>query len=178
MADNSTIARPYAKAAFELANEDGKLGRWSSLLQAVGSAVDEPRVAALLEDPQVGGGQIGQIIIDALGDRLDSHGHNFIRLLAENGRIGVVPDIASRFAKLRADAERTVDVNVTSAAPLSEEHKTRLAASLQKRFGRDVRLHCEIDESLIGGAVIRAGDLVIDSSLHGRLQQLATNLNT
>ena len=97
MADNSTIARPYAKAVFELAQEEGKLEQWSSLLQAVSFAVDDSRVAELLQNPQVGSAGIGQVIVDALGDRLDSHGRNFIRLLAENGRVGVVPDIAAGY---------------------------------------------------------------------------------
>ncbi|MDH3588397.1 MAG: F0F1 ATP synthase subunit delta [Gammaproteobacteria bacterium] len=178
MADHSTLARPYAKAVFELAQEEDKLQQWGYLLQSVSSAVDDARVSELLQDPQVGGAKVGQIIVDALGDRLDSHGRNLIRLLAENGRIGALPDIAAGFESLRAEAERTVDVTVTSAAPLTDEHRAQLSASLQKRLGRDVRLHCEIDESLIGGAVVRAGDLVIDSSLRGRLQQLSSNLNT
>ena len=177
MADQSTIARPYAKAVFELAHETGKLEQWGKLLQSISYAVDDDRVGELLHNPVVGQAKVAQIIIDALGDKLDTQGRNFIRLLAENHRIGVLPDIAARFEVLRAEAERTIDVNVTSAAPLTEEHKIELAASLQRRFGRDVRLHCEIDESLIGGAVVRAGDLVIDSSLRGRLQQLASSLN-
>lgn len=177
MADHSTIARPYAKAVFELAQEEDKLAHWGSLLQAVAAAVDDARVTELLHNPQVGSAAVGQMIVDALGDRLDLQGRNFIRLLAEYGRIDVLPEIAAGFASLRADAEKTIDVNVTSAAPLSEEHKTQLAASLQQRLGRVVRLHCDIDESLIGGAVVRAGDLVIDSSLRGRLQQLASSLH-
>lgn len=176
MADNTTIARPYAKAVFELAQESGKLQQWSDLLQAMSFAVDDERVLELLHNPAVGGAKVGQIIIDSLGDRLDSHGQNFVHLLAENGRIGVLPGISAGFETLRAEAERTVDVNVTSAAPLTEQHKAELTASLQKRLGRDVRLFCDIDESLIGGAVIRAGDLVIDSSLSGRLRQLASSL--
>jgi F-type H+-transporting ATPase subunit delta len=177
MADQSTIARPYAKAVFELAQETGKLGQWGTLLRSISYAVDDPAVIALLHSPSVGGAKVGQIIVDALGDRLDEHGRNFVRLLAENGRVGILPEIAAGFETLRAEAEGTVDVNVTSAAPLTEEQKVELTASLQRRFGRDVRLHCEIDESLIGGAVVRAGDLVIDSSLRGRLQQLASSLN-
>lgn len=177
MAENSTIARPYAKAVFELARDEDRLEQWNRLLRAIASAVDDDRVMSLLQDPRVGSAKIGQVIIDALGERIDRSGRNFIRMLAENRRLNVLPDIVEVYEGLRADAERTVDVNVTSAAPMSEEHKTQLAASLQRRLGRDVRLHCEVDESLIGGAVVRAGDLVIDSSLRGRLQQLATTLN-
>ena len=176
MSDQSTIARPYAKAVFELAQETGKLEQWGTLLRSISYAVDDPTVIDLLQKPSVGSAAVGQLIIDALGDRLDEHGRNFIRLLAENGRVGILPEITAGFETLRAEAERTIDVNVTSAAPLTEQHKTELVASLEKRFGRDVRLHCEVDESLIGGAVVRAGDLVIDSSLRGRMQQLASSL--
>lgn len=177
MADNSTIARPYAKAVFELAHADGTLEQWGSLLGAISGAVDD-QVLALLGDPRVGSAQVAQVIIDALGDRVDGSGRNFIRLLAENDRVGVLPEITERYEALRAEAERTVDVSVTSAAPMSEQHQQQLAASLQRRLGREVRLHCDVDESLIGGAVVRAGDLVIDSSLRARLQKLATNLNS
>ncbi|MBT8131460.1 MAG: ATP synthase F1 subunit delta, partial [Gammaproteobacteria bacterium] len=110
MVDQSTIARPYAKAVFELAQETGKLEQWGTLLQSISYAVDDPTVIELLHSPSVGGATVGQIIVDALGDRLDEHGRNFVRLLAENGRVGLLPDITAGFETLRAEAERTVDV--------------------------------------------------------------------
>lgn len=174
MADAVTIARPYAKAVFEVASAEGRLERWSDLLEGLGQVVGDPRVEAVLGDPQFGSEKIAGLIFEALSGRLDSQGQNFVRLLAEYDRLDVLPEIAVRFEALRAEAERTVDVDVASAAPLSEEYRQHLANSLRRRLGRDVRLQCRIDESLIGGAVIRAGDLVIDGSLRGRLNQLTT----
>lgn len=174
MADASTIARPYAKAVFETAVAANRLEYWGELLRGLADVVAEPRVERMLNDPSMGGEKLAVMIVETIGDRIDREGQNFVRLLAEYGRLDVLPQITARYETLRAEAERTVDVQIVSAAPLSEEHQQKLAASLRERLGREVRLHLETDESLIGGAVIRAGDLVIDGSLRGRLDQLAT----
>lgn len=174
MADASTIARPYAKAVFEVAMADGRLGEWGEFLQGLASVLGDEGVTALLNDPAFGGEKLAAIIIGALEGRIDQEGQNFIRLLATYDRLDVLPEINARYEALRAEAERTIDVEVTAAAPLAEEHERQLVASLRERLGRDVRLHVKIDEALIGGAIIRAGDLVIDGSLRGRLDELAT----
>lgn len=176
MADASTIARPYAKAVFETAMTDGRLEHWGDLLAGLGTVVGESRIVAALADPQFGSEKVAGQIIDALAGRVDEQSRNFIRLLAEYDRLEVLPEIRERFEALRAEAERTVDVEVVAAAPLSDEHRQQLGNSLRKRLGRDVRLHVELDESLIGGAIIRAGDLVIDGSLRGRLDQLTATV--
>ena len=178
MADAITIARPYARAVFEVAVAENRLEQWGDLLKGLGQVLADSNVDAVLHDPQLGSDRIAGAIFDALSGRLDGQGQNFIRLLAEYGRLDVLPEISARFDALRAEAERTVDVDVASAAPLSEEYKQQLAGSLRQRLGREVRLHCRIDESLIGGALIRAGDLVIDGSLRGRLDQLTTVVKT
>lgn len=174
MADARTIARPYAKAVFETAVAGNSLEQWGELLRGLAAVLAEPRVENVLNDPAFGSERLAGVISDALGQRLDNDGRNFVRLLAEYSRLDVLPEISERYETLRAEAERTVDVEVISAAPLTEEHKLQLTQSLRERLGREVRLECKIDESLIGGAIIRAGDLVIDGSLRGRLDQLAT----
>ena len=174
MADASTIARPYAKAVFDVAMADGKLEQWGEFLQGLANVLGDESVEHVLNDPDVGGEKLAAVIIEALAGRIDHEGENFVRLLASYDRLEVVPEINERYEALRAEAERTVDVEVTSAAPLSDEHRARLTNSLRERRGRDVRLQEKVDESLFGGAIIRAGDLVIDGSLRGRLDQLAT----
>lgn len=173
MADAITIARPYAKAVFEVAVADGRLEYWGELLAGLAGAIADDNVSRALDNPELGGDAVAALIIETLGERIGREGRNFIRVLAENDRLDVLPEIVERYETLRAEAERTIDVEVVSAAPLSDEHHTRLAGSLRERLGREVRLHTSIDESLIGGALIRAGDLVIDGSLRGRLDQLA-----
>ena len=174
MADASTIARPYAKAVFETAMESGQFEAWGHLLAGLGEALDDPRIEVALSDPKLGSETIAGIIIEALGGSADQQAQNFIRLLAEYDRLYIVEHITVRFEALRAEAERIVDVEVVSAAPLSDEHRQQLTNALRTRLGREVRLHSQLDESLIGGAVIRAGDLVIDGSLRGRLDQLTS----
>ncbi len=185
MADNNAIARPYARAAFELASEKGDLAKWSDALStakdvlADGQAVkflgrpaltDEQRLSFLTELFKSVGGKSS---ILAGGSK---HGNNFLKLLLEYGRVAVLAEIAQHFEVLKADVENTVDVTVTSAVSMSAAQKKAVAAALKKRLGRAVRLETEIDETLIGGAVIRAGDVVIDGSLRSRLEGLANVL--
>lgn len=172
----SHLARPYARAAFALAEEANELAGWSERLTLLAAVASDERVIAGLRSPSATREQRARLLLDICGDRLDDGARNLVRLLAENGRLELLPDVAGRFEELRATAEARIDAQVTSARELTEEQRERIAASLQKRLDREIRLHCEIDESLLGGAVIRAGDLVIDGSLKGRLTRLASNL--
>src|SRR5262245_14966263 len=176
MAERSTIARPYAKALFELALEDKKLDAWSQALAIGAAVVSDVRVKKLLASPLVTMDQLADLLIDIGGKAFDSEGQNFIRVLASNRRLGLLPEIATLYERLKAEAERVTDVTVTSAAPLSEEQQREYAAALRKRLKTEVRLHCEVDPALVGGAILRANDLVIDGSLRGRLDRLATEL--
>lgn len=170
--DKSTIARPYAHAAFEAASERRALASWGQALTTAAQVVRDPRVARLVSHPRVSPGQLAQLIIDVVGTQLDEPGRNFLRTLAENRRLEVLPEIAALFERLKDEAEGTIDVTVTSAVELPAEQRSRLATALAKRLGRRVELHCEIDPQLIGGAVLRAGDMVIDGSLRSRLERL------
>ena len=172
MADKSTIARPYAKATFEVAGP-ARLGPWSEALRAAAGAVTDPRVAALLGNPRIRPGELADLVIDVAGAGLDEDGRNFIRTLADNHRLDCLPEIAALFEQLRSEAEGTVDVAVTSAVPLTEAQQRELATALERRLKRTVHLQCVTDPGLIGGAVLRAGDLVIDGSLRAKLQRIA-----
>ena len=169
-----TIARPYAKAVFQLSRRQERLPQWSAALRVAASIIADPRVRALIGNPGVSTEQLVELVTGVAGECLDGEARNFIATLATNRRLGFLPEIAARFEQLRAEAERTVDVTVTSAVELSREQQQRYTAALRKRLDREVRLHCRVDPSLLGGAVVRADDLVIDGSVRAGLAQLAT----
>jgi F-type H+-transporting ATPase subunit delta len=173
MAERITVARPYAKAVFKLALSQKRLPQWSEALALAASVVADPRVAALLNNPAVSAEQLVGLVSEVGGARLDEQARNLVATLAANRRLGYLPEIAARYEQLRADAERTVEVTVTSAVELSAAQKSRYAEALAKRLGREVRLSCQTDPSLLGGAVVRADDLVIDGSVRAGLTQLA-----
>ena len=177
MAEKATIARPYAKAAFASARQHHALERWSTVLATASSVVQDERVAQLLSSPRVTPEQLSGLIADIVGGDLDEQTRNFLATLASNRRLALLPEIASMYEGLRAEAENTADVQVVSAVELNEAQKQRLVSALKQRLKREVRLHCEVDASLIGGAIVRAGDFVIDGSLKARLDRLAVEMS-
>jgi len=183
MADNITVARPYAQAVFELANDAGALGPWSESLTIAGQLLSDNALVEYLGNPEFNDDQRLEFLTGLFakaGAKLlagnDSHGTNFLKLLLENGRAAVLPEISTHFEALKAKVENSVDATVTSATKLSKAQVDEIATALKARLGREVRIETEIDENLIGGAVIRAGDVVIDGSLRARLEGLATAL--
>jgi F-type H+-transporting ATPase subunit delta len=173
MSENARIARPYAQAVFEMARDTGNFPTWSEALSALAALAQEPQVNALFAHPGVAREELASVIIELCGDGLDEAGRNLVRLLARNRRLGALEAIAQQYELLRAEAERTIQAQVESALPVSEDHQRRIAEALEKRLGRRVELSVSTDDSLIGGAVIRAGDLVIDGSVRARLEKLA-----
>ncbi len=183
MADNNTIARPYAQAVFEIAKEADDLAGWSKSLDVARSLLVDGQVVAYLGDPAFSNEQrldfLTGLFAKAKAGKVsgkDNQGTNFLKLLLEYGRIGVLPEIAEHFEVLKAQVENVVDVMVTSARPISKKQQTTISKALRDRLGRDVKLETEIDENLIGGAVIKAGDVVIDGSLRSWLEGLAAAL--
>jgi F-type H+-transporting ATPase subunit delta len=176
MADKSTIARPYARAAFQEAKRTKRLAEWAQALETGAAVVQDERVQDLLGNPSVTAEQLAQLVTDIAGAKLDEFGRNFVRTLAANRRLAFLPEISRTFDELKDTEEGVVDVTVTSAAPLDEKQQRSLADALAKKLKREVRLHCETDPKLIGGAVLRAGDLVIDGSLRTRLDRIAYEL--
>jgi|SRR5665213_2597733 len=176
MADKTTIARPYAKAAFAEARADSMLGAWSEALHTAATVVDDPRVHSLLDDPHVTTEQLSKLVLDIAGAALGEHGRNFVQALAEARRLNCLPQIAALFDIYKDDAEGIADVTVTSAAPLDAKQQESLSAAMARRLKREVRLHCTTEPELLGGAVLRSGDLVIDGSVRGRLERIANEL--
>jgi len=177
VAERATIARPYAKAAFAVARERNALAGWSKTLQLAAGVAADARVEALITSPKVSEDQLVELFSNLDGTGANEEARNFVRLLAKNRRLKLLPDIAAQFEILRADVENTAAVEVTSAVALSAEQRAKLAAALKTRLKRDVVMTTSVDPGLIGGAVIRSGDLVIDGSLKGRLARLRTELS-
>jgi F-type H+-transporting ATPase subunit delta len=173
MADRITLARPYARAAFAEAREAKRLDEWSEALDLAAQVIADPRVAPLLGSPHVTPTELADFLIETAGPQLDEPGANFVRTLAHNRRLGYLPEIAKLFSELKDAAEGVVDVKVISAVPLDKKQQKSLADALTRKLKREIRLHAELDPSLLGGAVLRAGDLVIDGSLRARLERMA-----
>jgi F-type H+-transporting ATPase subunit delta len=176
MAEKATIARPYARAAFDYARRANALASWSEVLTSASVIVSDPRVRKLVGNPKVSTTQIVDFIAEILGRQLDPKARNFLEEISENGRLVVLPEIAAMFETMRADVENIADVNITSAVELNDAQRQRLAAALKQRLRKEVRLHCVVDADLLGGAIVRSGDLVIDGSLRAGLERLATTM--
>lgn len=173
MAEKTTIARPYAQAAFDLAQVAGDLKGWSAMLQLVAMVTENATMKDLIGNPGVKRDKLVELIIDIGGDNLNEAGKNFVRVLGENKRLNVLTEIVVLYEQQRAEAEKSVDAQVVSAFALSKAQITELSEALKKRLGRDVNLVAKLDESIIGGAIVQAGDLVIDGSVTGQLNKLS-----
>ncbi|MEH6823909.1 MAG: F0F1 ATP synthase subunit delta [Motiliproteus sp.] len=178
MAELSTVARPYTKAAFESALQQKSLDRWSKMLDLAAQAANNEQVAELLRSPALAAEHKAGLILDICADKLDEQGQNFIKILAENKRLPVLPEISELFDQLKAEQQKSIDVKVTSAFDLGKEQQTKLAQALSAKLDRKVNITSSTDKSLIGGLVIRTEDLVIDGSVRGKLQKLAEALGT
>ena len=178
MAELSTLARPYAKAAFEFADTASELQGWSQSLAIAGSVTQQPNVVKLLSSPSVTADQQARALIEICGDALSDQGRNFLTVLSENRRLQLLPEISQQFDVLKANREKAVDVEVTAAFELDADQQQKLSDALSAKLERKVNMQVSLDKSLLGGAVIRAGDTVIDGSIRGRLAKLAESLNS
>ncbi len=179
MADNSTLARPYARAVFDLAQSESNLAKWSDVLDLLVMIVSDTAMAAAIGNPGIAKEKLSDAVISIgseVFDKFDKKAQNLVKLLAENNRLILLPAMAELYAAYRAEAEATIKAEVTAAVKLTQEQQQKLAAALKKRLGRDVEISCSLDQSLLGGAIIRAGDLVIDGSVSGQLDKLANAL--
>ena len=176
MAEKSTVARPYAEAVFSLAQDDGQLKQWSDMLQLAQAVANDPAMAAIISNTSVNKQQLAELFIDIVKDHCSEKAQNLFRVLTENRRLSLLPEIVAQYELLRAEAEKTIDAQVISAFKVSKAQETAITKKLKQRLGREVALTCTVDESLLGGVVIKAGDMVIDGSIVGRLNKLAVNL--
>ena len=176
MIEPTTLARPYARAAFEHARAAADLAAWQAALSELAAITAEPKVAAAMRDPNQTAAQRAATLSCLTGDAVPSAVANLLAIMADNGRLSLLPEVAMLFDQLKQAVESTVAVHVTSAYPLSDAETQQLAETMQEKLARSITLTSEIDPSLLGGAVIRADDLVIDGSVRGRLNKLAGTL--
>jgi F-type H+-transporting ATPase subunit delta len=177
MAELTTVARPYAQAVFERASSTNSRDTWSDMLQLASAVTLDESMNAIIANAKYTREQVAELIIEVCGDKLNEEGKNLVRLLSENKRLVLLPEIAAVYELYKAEAESTIEAEMVSAYPVSDSQQAKIAASLKQRLGREVTLKCKTDESLIGGAIIRAGDMVIDGSVRGKLDKLASTMS-
>jgi F-type H+-transporting ATPase subunit delta len=176
MAETTTVARPYAQAVFKLARDAGDFRQWSDMLAAAATVAQDPTMLALIDSPRAAHGQLAKLFTDVCGERLNDSGRNLIRLLAQNRRLALLSVIGELYEQMRAEAEGSVDAELIAAMDVDAAAREKITQALKARLKREVTLTFKVDPALLGGAVIRAGDLVIDGSVRGRLQKLASAL--
>jgi F-type H+-transporting ATPase subunit delta len=177
MAELTTIARPYAEAIFKRAGETKSFPAWSDALQLMATIASDETMAEVIAGAQLSKTQVADIFNEVAADKLDQEGKNLVKLLAENGRLSLLPEIAALYEVRRAEAEGCIDAEIISAYAVSDAQRSKVSESLKQRLGKEINLSVTIDESLVGGAIIRAGDMVIDGSVSGKLEKLASTVN-
>lgn len=174
--ENITIARPYAEAVFDRAVETDKLDLWSEMLNFLAQVGKDPNIVGLATHPDIDPATLTELMLDIAGGHLNDEGQNLIRLLVQNRRLAVLPEISEAYEILKNESQGTLDVHVAAPYAINPAQEKELSEALERRLGRSVKISSEKDPSLIGGARIQAGDLVIDGSVRGHLRQLANEL--
>ncbi|MFC3913052.1 F0F1 ATP synthase subunit delta [Pseudaeromonas sharmana] len=177
MSEVTTIARPYAKAAFDFAVEHKALDKWLGMLLFAAEVAKNDTMQSLFQG-SLAARELGDLFVRICGDELDEKGQNLMRVMAENGRLSVLPAVLAEFVALKSELDKQLDAEVTSASPLSDADMAKIQASLEKRYGRTVKLNCTVDPALMAGLVIKAGDEIIDASVRSKLNRLAEALQS
>ena len=175
--DMKTIARPYAKAAFDFAVEKKAVDNWLTMLGFAAQIASDPQVEDLINS-NLNAEKMADLFLAVCGDQLDEQGQNLIKVMAVNGRLSVLPAVVLEFAALKAEQDREIEADVVSATKLTKQQMAKIQASLETRLDRKVKLNCSVDKALMAGIIITAGDLVIDGSVRGRLSRLAETLQS
>jgi len=176
MSELTTAARPYARAVFETAEESNDLAKWSDALALLGAVVSNADVEALLASPKMAKQAGAGALLELCEGKLDNKAENLVRMLADNDRLSLLPEMSVVFERLKDEAEGSVEALVTSAIKLNKAEEEAISKALKKRLGRDIKLKVSVDDTLLGGAIIQAGDLVIDGSLAGRLKKMTSGM--
>jgi F-type H+-transporting ATPase subunit delta len=177
MSQLTTIARPYAKAAFDFAADKGALDQWGQMLTFAAEVTKNKDIAGVLTS-SASADRLAEIFIAVCGEQFDEYGQNLLRVMAENGRLVALPEVCEEFFALKQAHEKEIDAEVISAAKLSKKQLADISSKLEQRLERKVNLNCSVDETLLGGVVIRAGDLIIDNSTRGQLNRLSDALQS
>ena len=178
MAELETVARPYAEAAYKLATEQNALPVWSEMIQYAAAVMADPAMQSAIDNPKLGAGQKETLFLSVCGDKLNTSGRNFVKVLIETGRVELLPQIETMFTNLKNAAEGVAKAEIVSAIALTDAQVAELKTVLEKRFGKRIETTVSVDPSLIGGARIVVGDQVVDGSIAGKLQAMATQLKS
>jgi F-type H+-transporting ATPase subunit delta len=176
MSELTTIARPYAKAVFEFAVEKQTVSDWNDMLVFAAQVANNQQVSSFIANKAAE--EQANIFISVCAEQINEYGQNLVKVLAENGRLAALPEVAELFTEFKAEYDKEIDVDIISAAELAEAQLATLVSALEKRFSRKIKLNCSVDETLVGGLIVKAGDNVIDGSLRGKLNRLATTLQS
>jgi len=177
MAELTTIARPYAQAVFKHAQENDRLEQWSTMLTTAAAVIQDPAMREVMAGARLSRDQITDMLLEVCAEAADEKGRNLVRLLDENDKLMLLPEIATVYEHYRAEAEQTIEAEMVSAFPVSAAQQKKMTAALVKRLGSKVNLAISVDQTLLGGAIIRAGDMIIDGSVQGKLSKLASAMN-
>ncbi len=177
MSELTTVARPYAKAAFDYAVENKVITQWQEMLAFAAEVASDDTMKNILSSAMAAD-KLAELFNNVCGEQLDQQGQNLMKLLAENGRLQALPDIAQLFNEYKAEFDKEIDVEVTSAIKLSKKQKDSIGASLEKRLARKVKLNCNVDADIVAGVIIKAGDTVIDGSVSSKLERLSDALQS
>lgn len=177
MSEMITVARPYAKAAFDFAVESNSLDKWHQMLVFAAEVAKNEDVSTFLSG-SASAEKMAEVFNQICGDQVDEKGQNLVKVMAENGRLPVLPAVVDEFERLKAEYNKVIDVDITSAVELVAEQVDKLSAALEKRLERKVNLNCSVDENVVSGLVIKAGDIVIDSTIRGKLDRLSDTLQS
>jgi F-type H+-transporting ATPase subunit delta len=182
MSDFETVARPYSRAIFELASEQKNLQGWSDVLQLAAQVVSDEAMQALVASPSMLASDLAELLVSIMsgvadGPKITQEVKNLVALLAENDRLLGLPEIAAGYETFKQEAEGTIEIEVTTAQELTAEQNNSIVNNMKKRLGKEVTITAKIDESLLAGAIIKAGDLVIDGTARGQLNKLTSQLN-
>ena len=178
MAEIRTIARPYAEAVFKLAKNQNDLARWADTLQLAATVAADENIRSLIGNPKVSSRKLGELFLGICGDRLNEEGRNFILLLAENGRLEILPEVNELYEQLKTRYEGVLDAKVISAFAMSDAQLRDLVADLEIRFKRKIEVEVSVDPDLIGGVIVEIGDEVLDASVRGKLEAMAVALKS
>ena len=177
MSEMNTVARPYAKAAFEFAVENQSLDSWHAMLVFAAEVAKNSEMKGFLSS-SASPEKMAEVFSQVCGEQLNDKGQNLIKVMAENGRLAALPAVVDLFAEMQAEFSKEITVDVVSATELSADQSDKLSAALEKRLERKVKINCSVDATVVGGLVIKADDIVIDSSIRGKLTRLSATLQS
>ncbi|CAB0150881.1 ATP synthase subunit delta [Pseudidiomarina piscicola] len=177
MSELTTVARPYAKAAFDFALEKSAIEKWHEMIAFAAAVANDEAMATFLSSAETLEKKV-DVFINVCGEQLDDNAQNFVRLMAENGRLKALTAVEKLFSEFRSEHEKEVTVDVTSAVKLTKKQQENLAETLEKRFSRKVKLNCSVDAAIVSGLYIKAGDTVIDGTVRGKLDRLTHALQS